>query len=427
MNKPISQMSRCELIAEMNELTAEYEKIKAAGLSLDMSRGKPCKEQLDLSDSMLSILKSGEDCLSASGEDTRNYGILSGIPEAKKLFADICGVNTENVFVGGNASLQLMYDAVARAELFGTSQGSTPWCKCEKVKFLCPAPGYDRHFAICEAFGIEMIPVEMREDGPDMDTVEKLVSSDESIKGIWCVPKYSNPTGAVYSDETVRRFAALTPAAKDFRVFWDNAYIIHDLYDESPKLLNIFDLTRGTENEDMVYMFTSTSKITHAGAGISAFISSAANIKEALSHITAQTISYDKLNQLRHCKFFGSADGVREHMKKHAAILRPRFEVVLDAFEKELGSREIATWTRPRGGYFISLDITTGSAKRVYELCLGAGVKLTGVGATFPYGKDPKNSNLRIAPSYPPIEELKKAAEVLCLCVKIAAIEAFSA
>lgn len=416
-------MSRYELLFELEELVAEYKQIKAEGLSLDMSRGKPCREQLDLSDGMLSILKNGDDCFNTFGTDMRNYGLPAGVPGARKLFAELCGVGVDNVFIGGNASLELMYDSIARAELFGVAPGATPWCKCEKVKFLCPAPGYDRHFKICETFGIEMIPIEMREDGPDMEVVEKLVSSDESIKGIWCVPKHSNPTGAIYSDETVKRFAALKPAAKDFRIFWDNAYMVHDLYDDVPELLNIFDLTRGTENEDMVYMFTSTSKITYAGSGISAFVTSENNMKHALEYINAQIISYDKLNQFRHFKFFGNADGIREHMKKHAAILRPRFEAVLDAFEKQLAGREIAAWTKPTGGYFISLDVTAGSAKRVYELCLGAGVKLTNVGATFPYGKDPKDSNLRIAPSYPPLDELKKAAEVLCLCVKLAAIE----
>lgn len=424
MNRSIYQMSRDELLAEKEALVAEYEKIKAEGLSLDMSRGKPCREQLDLSDGMLTILKSGEDCADSKGFDTRNYGVISGIPDARKLFADLCGVNVEKVFVGGNASLTLMYDTVARAEIFGVAHGATPWSKCEKVKFLCPAPGYDRHFKICETFGIEMIPIEMNENGPDMDTIEKLVSTDDTVKGIWCVPKHSNPTGAVYSDETVKRFAALKPAAKDFRIFWDNAYIVHDLYENTPKLLNIFDLIRGTENEDMVYMFTSTSKITHAGSGVSAFITSENNMKHDLEYLNAQLISYDKVNQLRHVKFFGDANGILEHMKKHANILRPRFEVVLEAFEKHFSGREIATWTKPTGGYFISLDITKGSAKRVYELCLNAGVKLTNVGATFPYGKDPKDANLRIAPSYPPIEELKKAAEVLCLCVKLSAVEA---
>ncbi|MBQ9746780.1 MAG: aminotransferase class I/II-fold pyridoxal phosphate-dependent enzyme [Clostridia bacterium] len=421
--KPINEMTREELAFEYSELLAEYEQVKAERLSLDMSRGKPCREQLDLSDGILTVLKTGEDCRNNFGTDMRNYGMPIGVPAARKLFAELCGVEFDNVFLGGNASLELMYDAVARAELFGVAPGSTPWCKLDKVKFLCPSPGYDRHFRICETFGIEMITVEMRADGPDMDTVERLVAEDESIKGIWCVPKHSNPTGAIYSDETVRRFAALKPAAKDFRVFWDNAYMVHDLYDDVPDILNIFDLTAGTENEDMVYMFTSTSKITYAGSGISAFITSDRNMKHALGYIGTQIISYDKLNQFRHAIFFEDADGIRAHMKKHAEILRPRFEAVLAAFEKELCGRNIAAWTKPTGGYFISLDMLIGSAKRVYELCLEAGMKLTEAGATFPYGNDPHDSNLRIAPSYPPLSELKQAAQVLCLCVKLAAVE----
>ena len=421
--KPINEMTREELAFEYSELLAEYEQIKAERLSLDMSRGKPNREQLDLSDGILTVLADGEDCHNSFGTDMRNYGMPIGVPAARKLFAELCGVEFDNVFLGGNASLELMFDAVARAELFGVYPGATPWCKLEKVKFLCPAPGYDRHFRICETFGIEMITVEMDENGPDMDTVEKLVSEDESIKGIWCVPKHSNPTGAVYSDETVRRFASLKPAAKDFRIFWDNAYMVHDLYDDAPDILNIFDLIQGTENEDMVYMFTSTSKITYAGSGISAFITSDANMKHALVYIGTQIISYDKLNQFRHAKFFEDANGIREHMKKHAAILRPRFEAVLEAFENELAGRNIATWTKPRGGYFISLDMLTGSAKRVYDLCLEAGMKLTEAGATYPYGKDPKDANLRIAPSFPPLAELRMAAQVLCLCVRLAAVE----
>ena len=421
--KSINEMTREELAFEYSELLAEYEQVKAQRLALDMSRGKPSREQLDLSDGILTILENGDDCHNEFGNDMRNYGMPIGVPAARGLFAELCGVEFDNVFLGGNSSLELMFDTVARAELFGVYPGATPWCKLEKVKFLCPAPGYDRHFRICEKFGIEMINIEMDENGPDMDTVEKLVSEDERIKGIWCVPKHSNPTGAVYSDETVRRFAELKPAAKDFRIFWDNAYMVHDLYEDAPEILNIFDLTKGTENEDMVYMFTSTSKITYAGSGISAFITSSTNMKHALEYIGTQIISYDKLNQFRHAKFFENAEGIREHMKKHAAILRPRFEAVLAAFEKELEGRDIATWTKPTGGYFISLDMLTGSAKRVYALCLEAGMKLTEAGATYPYGKDPKDANLRIAPSYPPLAELRKAAQVLCLCVKLAAVE----
>lgn len=423
MNRTVFQMTKEELANEHRALLAEYEQVKSESLALDMSRGKPCKDQLDLSDSMLTVLKTGEDCLDTAGTDMRNYGMPVGVPATRKLFAELCGVKPEQVFVGGNSSLQLMFDTIARAELFGVSDGSTPWCKCEKVKFLCPAPGYDRHFRICETFGIEMINIEMREDGPDMDTVEKLVAEDDSIKGIWCVPKHSNPTGAVYSDEVVRRFAALKPAAKDFRIFWDNAYMVHDLYENAPELLNIFELTEGTENEDLVYMFTSTSKISHAGSGVSVFIASKRDMERAVKYIGTQIISYDKINQLRHAAFFKDANAVREHMKKHAEILRPRFEAVIEAFEQELAGRDMATWTNPTGGYFISLDITCGSAQRVYDLCLDAGVKLTEAGATYPYGKDPKDANLRIAPSYPSLPELRKAAQVLCLCVKLASVE----
>lgn len=422
--KRFSEMSREELLKEQKSLLSAYEKIKAEGLRLDMSRGKPSEEQLDLSDAMLTVLKNGDDCRE-DGADMRNYGMLFGVPSARKLFANLCHVDIENVFVGGASSLQLMFDTVARAMLFGTAPGMTPWSKCEKVKFLCPAPGYDRHFSICETFGIEMIPVDINDDGPDMDTVERLVASDDSIKGIWCVPKHSNPTGAVYSDETVKRFAALKPAAKDFHVFWDNAYIVHDIFEKAPSLLNIFDIIRGTENEDMVYMFTSTSKITHAGSGISAFITSKNNLDYAKKYLGAQIISFDKINQLRHVRFFGDADGLLAHMKKHASLLQPRFEAVTKAFERELSGLDIAKWSNPTGGYFISLDVTGGSAKRVYELCKNAGVTLTNVGATFPYGKDPRDENLRIAPSYPSLEEIEKAAEVLCLCVKLASTEAY--
>ncbi len=416
-------MSREALEAEKARLDKEYASIKNMGLKLDMSRGKPSIEQLNLSDDILHTLVGGKDCIDDS-TDTRNYGMLFGLPSARKLFADLMGVETENVFLGGGASLQLMFDTVARAELFGVLPGMTPWSKLDKVKFLCPAPGYDRHFTICETFGIEMIPVAINENGPDMDEVERLVSSDESIKGIWCVPKHSNPTGAVYSDETVRRFASLRPAAKDFRIFWDNAYVVHDIYDNAPALLNIFDAVKGTENEDIVYMYASTSKITYAGGGISAFITSKNNMDYAKKFLGAQIISHDKVNQLRHVKFFGDANGLLAHMKKHAEILRPRFDAVLDTFAKELDGLGIANWTRPTGGYFISLDVTAGSAKRVYELCREAGVTLTNVGATYPYGKDPHDANLRIAPSYPSLDEIQKAAEVLALCVKLACAEA---
>jgi len=417
-----SQMKRDELSALLSELSVQYEAVKAKGLKLDMSRGKPEASQLSVSEELLKTLSSDEDCFAENGFDCRNYGVLDGIPEAKRLFAEILDVPASNVLVGGASSLNLMYDEIARAMLFGVVGGDTPWGAQGKIKFLCPVPGYDRHFAICELMGIEMINIPMTESGPDMDMIESLVSNDESIKGIWCVPKYANPNGCVYSDETVRRFAALKPKAKDFRIFWDNAYIVHDLYGYVP-LANIFALAKEYGSENMPLIFTSTSKISYAGAGISCMAASEANLAKTKKSMGIQTIGFDKLNQLRHVKYFGSGANVIEHMKKHAEILRPKFEAVLDAFDKELAPIGVARWSRPLGGYFISLDVTEGSAKRVYELAKGAGVTLTAAGAPFPYGVDPKDENLRIAPSYPPVSELNEAVNVLCLCVKIAAIE----
>ena len=417
-----SQMKRDELSALLSELSLQYEAVKAKGLKLDMSRGKPEASQLSVSEELLKTLSSDEDCFAENGFDCRNYGVLDGIPEAKRLFAEILDVPVSNVLVGGASSLNLMYDEIARAMLFGVVGGDTPWGAQGKIKFLCPVPGYDRHFAICELMGIEMINIPMTESGPDMDMIESLVSADESIKGIWCVPKYANPNGCVYSDETVRRFAALKPKAKDFRIFWDNAYIVHDLYGYVP-LANIFALAKEYGNENMPLIFTSTSKISYAGAGISCMAASEANLAKTKKSMGIQTIGFDKLNQLRHAKYFGSGANVIEHMKKHAEILRPKFEAVLDAFDKELAPIGVARWSRPLGGYFISLDVTEGSAKRVYELAKGAGVTLTAAGAPFPYGVDPNDENLRIAPSYPPVSELNEAVNVLCLCVKIAAIE----
>lgn len=415
-------MTKSELESEKSRLEREYSALCARGLKLDMSRGKPSTEQLNLSNGMLNVL-SGDNCKTEAGFDARNYGILAGIPEARALIADLCGVESENVILGGTASLEVMYNTLCRAMLFGTGNGCEPWCRQGKIKFICVVPGYDRHFGMTEDLGIEMINVKITPTGPDMDEVERLVSSDASIKGMWCVPKYSNPDGITYSDETVRRIAALSPAASDFRVFWDNAYIVHDISDTPDKLLNIFDLTRSTKNEDMVYMFVSTAKITFPGAGISTFVSSRANVDFALKHINYQTISYDKINQLRHVKFFGSADGIRAHMKLHRAILEPKFDIVTSALEKELAPCGIAHWHKPNGGYFVSLYAMPGTARRVGELCKAAGVTLTNVGATYPHGIDPDDSNIRIAPSYPTKEDLRAAMEVLCVCVKLAAAE----
>lgn len=413
--KTYKEMSREELLSEKASLEQRYNEFKARGLKLDMSRGKPCKEQLDLSVALNDV----KDYVS-DGVDVRNYGMLDGIPSCKKLFADLMGVKPENVIVGPTSSLNLMYDYISQCYTHGA--GSTPWCKLDKVKFLCPVPGYDRHFTILEHFGIEMINVEMKEDGPDMDAVEELVK-DPSVKGMFCVPKYSNPQGITFSDAVVRRIAALKPAAEDFRIVWDNAYCVHDLVDNGDKLLNIFDVLPEYGNDDLVVEVCSTSKITFPGAGISAIIASDNNVKAIKSRLNAQIISYDKMNQHRHVEFFGDANGVLEHMKKHAAILKPKFDIVLETLEKELAGKGIASWVAPKGGYFISLDVMDGCAKRVGELCKNAGVTLTSVGATYPYGKDPNNKNIRIAPSFPPVDELSLAAELLCICTRLAAAE----
>lgn len=421
--KSYSELTREELLELKSELEKKYEEAKAEGLALDMSRGKPSPAQLDLSREMLDVLNSSSELKAENGIDVRNYGLLEGIYEARKLMGDIMGVPAENVIVCGNASLNIMYDLVSRAEVFGFD-GCTPWAKLDKVKFLCPAPGYDRHFGITELFGIEMITVPMNEDGPDMDIVEKYVNNDESVKGIWCVPKYSNPQGVVYSDETVKRFAALKPAAKDFRVFWDNAYAVHDLYPEKEvKLLNIFDECKKNGNENMVFELCSTSKISFSGAGISAVASSKNNIEEIKKYMTKQTIGYDKINQLRHVKFFKDINGIKEHMKKHAALLRPKFEAVLDTLEKDLAGTGVGTWTKPLGGYFISFEGLEGTAKAIVQKCKDAGMTLTGAGATYPYKNDPKDSNIRIAPSYPSLEEMSKAAALFTICVRLVSID----
>lgn len=420
--KKYTEMSETELKEQLAVLTKEYEAAKAKGLKLDMSRGKPSPAQLDVSNEMLDIVNSETGCVSDSGTDCRNYGIMEGIPEARQLMGDFLRVPKENVFVCGNASLNIMYDCVSSAMLFGI-MGSTPWCHLDKVKFLCPVPGYDRHFKITELMGIEMINIPMTENGPDMDMVEKLVSSDSSIKGIWCVPKYSNPQGIVYSDETVKRFAALKPAAKDFRIYWDNAYALHYIYDENIEIPEILSECAKAGNPDLVYEFCSTSKISFAGGGISAIASSEANLKWISKRMNVETISYDKINQLRHARYFKNGDGLRAHMRKHAEFLRPKFDVVLETLDRELTGLGAGSWMKPMGGYFISFDAVPGCAKAIVNKCKEAGVVLTGAGATYPYGNDPDDSNIRIAPSYPTLEELKQAAELFTLCAKLATVE----
>lgn len=421
--KAYKEMSREELLALKEELAHQYEDVKAKGLKLDMSRGKPAASQLDMEMDFLDVLNAASDVKTEAGVDCRNYGLLDGIPEAKKLMADMLGVAAEHVIVCGNASLNIMYDTIARSMIFGVL-GSTPWCKLDQVKFLCPVPGYDRHFAITEQFGIEMINIPMTQQGPDMDLVEKYVNNDPAVKGIWCVPKYSNPQGYTYSDETVRRFAALKPAAEDFRIFWDNAYVIHDLYeDKSDALLEILSECEKAGNPDMVYEFCSTSKVTFAGSGISAVASSKANLDFFKKTMTIQTIGYDKLNQLRHVRYFKNIEGMKEHMKKHAAIMRPKFEAVLAVLERELGGLSIGSWTKPNGGYFISFESMEGCAKAIVERCKEAGVVLTGAGATYPYKKDPADSNIRIAPTFPSEQELALATDLFVLCVKLVSVE----
>ena len=421
--KSYKSMSQEELSTLLEELKKEYIDAKGKGLNLNMARGKPSKAQLDLSMDVLDALTSKGSAITESGIDTRNYGDMTGIPEAKKLMADVMGTDPQNVIVFGNASLPIMYDTVARSYCFGVN-GSTPWCKLDKVKWLCPVPGYDRHFAITEQFGIEMITIPMNSDGPDMELVKKYVEEDETVKGIWCVPKYSNPTGITFSDSVVRAFASLRPAAEDFRIFWDNAYAVHDLYDDKKdELLDILSECALNGNEDMVYEFCSTSKVSFAGAGIAAMATSEKNRKWVESTMTIQTIGYDKMNQLRHVRYFKDIDGLKAHMKKHADMRRPKFEAVLNCFESELDGLDIATWTEPKGGYFISFDAMEGCAKEIVAKCKEAGVTLTGAGATYRYKKDPKDSNIRIAPSFPTPEEMELAAKVFVLCVKLVTVE----
>ena len=417
------ELSKEELLQLKSELEAQFDEVKAKNLKLDMSRGKPSTEQLNLSMDMMDVLKSDSDLVCEEGVDCRNYGVLDGIAEAKQLLADMMEVPKDNIVIFGNSSLNVMYDTIARSMTHGV-MGSTPWAKLDKVKFLCPVPGYDRHFAITEYFGIEMINVPMTPTGPDMDMVEELVSTDPAIKGIWCVPKYSNPQGITYSDETVHRFAKLNPAAEDFRIFWDNAYGIHHLYeDKQDYLIEILMECKKEGHPDMVYKFSSTSKISFPGSGIAAVAASKANLDDFRKYMTVQTIGHDKLNQLRHVRFFKDINGLHEHMRKHADILRPKFELVLATLDKELNGLGIGEWTKPHGGYFISFDAMEGCAKAIVAKAKEAGVVMTGAGATYPYGKDPKDSNIRIAPSYPSVEELGKAAEVFVLCVKLVSVE----
>ena len=417
MNCDFSKLSQPELAAARQELEERYAEFQARNLKLNMARGKPGADQLDISDA---ILDSANPKFAADGTDCRNYGGLEGLPEMRKFFGDVLGIDPENIIVGGNSSLNLMYDAMARLMLFGT-QGNAPWSRVPKVKFLCPAPGYDRHFAVTQEFGIEMITIPMNSDGPDMDAVEEIVKSDPSVKGIWCVPLYSNPEGVVYSDETVSRLAAMECAAPDFRIFWDNAYGVHHLY-EPVVLKDIFKACDEAGNSDRVLYFFSTSKITYPGAGVSMVASSAANCAEILKHMTIQTIGHDKLNQLRTLQLLKDAAGLKKQMEKQAALLRPKFELVLETLEKELAGTGLAQWKKPRGGYFVALDTLDGCAKATVQLAKEAGVTMTGAGATFPYKNDPRDRNIRIAPTYPPLDELKIAMELFCICVKLAAV-----
>lgn len=421
--KPFKEMTKEELQSLRTQLSAKYKDYQAKELKLDMSRGKPSADQLDLSMGMMDVLSSSDDLTCEDGTDCRNYGVLDGLKEAKELLGDMMEVSPENIIIYGNSSLNVMYDTVARSITNGV-MGNTPWCRLDKVKFLCPVPGYDRHFGITQYFGIEMINIPMNSEGPDMDMVEDLVSKDASIKGIWCVPKYSNPQGISYSDETVRRFARLKPAASDFRIYWDNAYSIHHLYEhDQDHLIEILAECKRAGNPDLVYKFSSTSKVSFPGSGIAAIAASPNNLEDILRQLKIQTIGHDKVNQLRHVRFFKDIHGMVEHMKKHADIMRPKFEAVIDILEKELGGLGIGDWMKPKGGYFISFDATDGCAKEIVAKCKKAGVVMTGAGATYPYGKDPHDSNIRIAPSYPPLSELVTAMELFVLCVKLVSIE----
>ena len=407
--------------AEYAALQTRYADYQAQKLSLNMARGKPSRQQLDMVSDLLTVLSDPADCID-DGLDVRNYGELTGIPSAKRLFAELLGTKPEELFVGGNASLNLMYDLMAKAYTHGLLHSPRPWSKEPVVRFLCPAPGYDRHFGVSQSLGMELIPIAMTPEGPDMDAVEEAVK-DPAVKGMWCVPKFSNPEGITFSDEVVEQIAMMKPAAPDFRIFWDNAYVVHELYDENVHLANIFERAAQYGTEDNIFYFASTSKITFPGSGLAIMAASERNLEQIRPIIATQTIGYDKINQMRHVKFFGSADGIREHMKRHAAILRPKFELVENEFEAELGGCDIAHWSSPRGGYFISLYVMNGCARRVYQLARSVGVTLTTAGSTYPYGRDPHDSNLRIAPSFPEADELKQAIEILCCCIKVACAE----
>ncbi|MBR5565438.1 MAG: aminotransferase [Roseburia sp.] len=421
--KSYQEMTREELLAEKEVLKAEYKKYQAKDLHLDMSRGKPSQEQLDLSMELMDVLSSSADLTCDDGTDCRNYGVLDGIQEAKQLLGDMMEVNPDNIIIYGNSSLNVMYETISRSVTHGV-MGNTPWCKLDKVKFLCPVPGYDRHFAITEYFGIEMINVPMLPTGPDMDMIEELVRNDEAIKGIWCVPKYSNPQGITYSDETVRRFARLQPAAKDFRIYWDNAYCVHHLYDiNQDHLIEILAECKRAGNPDMVYKFASTSKICFPGSGVAAIATSPNNLVDIKKQLQNQTIGFDKVNQLRHVRYFKDIHGITEHMRKHAAILRPKFEMITDIFTRELGDLGVGSWYTPKGGYFIAYETLEGCAKDVVARMQKAGVTMTTAGAPFPYGKDPRDTVIRIAPSYPSVENLRTATEIFVLCVKLASIK----
>ena len=421
--KPYAELTKEELLALRNQLRAEYKRMQAKNLTLNMSRGNPCTEQLDLSMGMMDVMSSSSDMTCEDGTDCRNYGVLCGIPEAQELMGDMMEVPYDHLILYGNSSLNVMYDTISRSYSHGV-MGNTPWCKLDKVKFLCVVPGYDRHFAITEYFGIENIPVPMLEDGPDMDLVEKLVAEDEAIKGIWCVPTYSNPSGNSYSDETVRRMARLKPAAKDFRLYWDNAYSIHHLYDhDQDNILEILAECKRAGNPDLAYKFASTSKISFPGSGVAALAASLNNLEDIKKQLKIQTIGHDKVNQLRHVRFFKDIHGMVEHMRKHANILRPKFELVENTLEEELGGLEIGTWTKPKGGYFICFWSIPGCAKKIVSYCAKAGVIMTPAGATYPGGKEPQDSTIRIAPSFPPIEDLGIAVKLFALCVKLVSVE----
>lgn len=424
--KAYAEMSKDELLVLKSELEAAYKAFKDQGLKLDMSRGKPCPAQMDLAMGIMDVFHSRADITSEDGIDCRNYGVLDGLPEAKRLMASMMNCKAEDMVIYGNSSLAIMYDSIGRSMTHGV-MGHTPWAKLDKkVKFLCPSPGYDRHFAISDYFGIENIPVPMTPTGPDMDIVEKMVAEDEMIKGIWCVPKYSNPQGISYSDETVRRFARLKPAAPDFRIYWDNAYCIHHLYDEEDKQDNILELIEECAkagNPDMAYKFVSTSKVSFPGSGVSALCTSQANLEVIKKQLSIQTISFDKINQLRHVHYFKDINGMREHMRKHAAILRPKFELTCEILDTELGGLGIGEWNHPRGGYFVSFEAMDGCAKAIVAKAKEAGVVMTDAGATFPYKKDPRDTNIRIAPSFPELDELEKAMKLFTLCVKLVSVD----